>query len=123
MSFSTTDTIVAIATPPGRGGIGVIRLSGSEAHFIARQLIAREEVLGPRHATLATVRSTQDDVAVRLKADTTSDPAAAASSGRSTYVVSGFSRTVSAPKAAAGQDRPYDSKSMRRTMSSADSAA
>ncbi len=25
------DTIVAIATPPGRGGIGVVRLSGAEA--------------------------------------------------------------------------------------------
>ena len=28
--FSTDDTIVAIATPPGRGGIGVVRLSGRE---------------------------------------------------------------------------------------------
>ena len=26
--FSTRDTIVAIATPPGRGGIGVVRVSG-----------------------------------------------------------------------------------------------
>ena len=30
--FSTDDTIVAIATPPGRGGIGVVRLSGPDAH-------------------------------------------------------------------------------------------
>src|ERR1700678_149857 len=29
------DTIVAIATPPGRGGIGVVRLSGAEALKIA----------------------------------------------------------------------------------------
>ena len=29
--FSTSDTIVAIATPPGRGGIGVVRLSGADA--------------------------------------------------------------------------------------------
>ena len=28
--FSTSDTIVAIATPPGRGGIGVVRVSGPE---------------------------------------------------------------------------------------------
>ena len=34
--FSTDDTIVAIATPPGRGGIGVVRLSGPEAAAIAR---------------------------------------------------------------------------------------
>src|SRR5215470_138943 len=33
------DTIVAIATPPGRGGIGVVRLSGSEAVSIAQPLL------------------------------------------------------------------------------------
>ena len=33
------DTIVAIATPPGRGGIGVVRLSGNEARNIARPML------------------------------------------------------------------------------------
>jgi tRNA modification GTPase len=33
------DTIVAIATPPGRGGIGVVRLSGPEASNIARPML------------------------------------------------------------------------------------
>ena len=33
------DTIVAISTPPGRGGIGVVRLSGDEAIPIATALI------------------------------------------------------------------------------------
>jgi len=33
------DTIVAIATPPGRGGIGVVRLSGPEARAIAAPLL------------------------------------------------------------------------------------
>ena len=33
------DTIVAIATPPGRGGIGVVRLSGPEAKGIATPLL------------------------------------------------------------------------------------
>ncbi len=33
------DTIVAIATPPGRGGIGVARLSGPEARAIAGPLL------------------------------------------------------------------------------------
>ena len=37
--FSTSDTIVAIATPPGRGGIGVVRLSGPDAQPIAQRLI------------------------------------------------------------------------------------
>jgi tRNA modification GTPase len=33
------DTIVAVATPPGRGGLGVVRLSGSQAIEIATRLI------------------------------------------------------------------------------------
>ena len=33
------DTIVAIATPPGRGGIGVVRLSGPEARDIAQPML------------------------------------------------------------------------------------
>jgi tRNA modification GTPase len=33
------DTIVAISTPPGRGGIGVVRLAGAEALHIAMQLL------------------------------------------------------------------------------------
>jgi tRNA modification GTPase len=55
--FSATDTIVAIATPPGRGGIGVVRLSGPEAMVVARQLLAHEGPLVPRHATFTTVRA------------------------------------------------------------------
>jgi tRNA modification GTPase len=57
VSFSTTDTIVAIATPPGRGGIGVVRLSGPEARAIAGGLIAHARPLEPRHATFTTVGS------------------------------------------------------------------
>src|SRR5271166_6277979 len=33
------DTIVAIATPPGRGGIGVVRLSGPDARDISRPML------------------------------------------------------------------------------------
>jgi len=33
------DTIVAIATPPGRGGIGVVRLAGAEARNIALPML------------------------------------------------------------------------------------
>ena len=69
--FSTADTIVALATPPGRGGIGVVRISGPDADRIARTLIARERPLEPRRATFATVRSRPDSSTVRPKADTT----------------------------------------------------
>ena len=53
--FSTSDTIVAIATPQGRGGIGVIRISGADALRIAGTLIDRREPLAPRHATFARI--------------------------------------------------------------------
>ncbi len=33
------DTIVAIATPPGRGGLGVVRLAGAESRIIARPML------------------------------------------------------------------------------------
>jgi len=55
--FSTEDTIVAIATPPGRGGIGVVRFSGANASAIAQQLIAHSGSLEPRHATFTRVLS------------------------------------------------------------------
>jgi tRNA modification GTPase len=54
--FSTTDTIVAIATPPGRGGLGVVRISGALAPSIAGRLSDRTEPFEPRRATLAEVR-------------------------------------------------------------------
>jgi len=63
--FSVTDTIVAIATPPGRGGIGVVRLSGEEAHPIAQQLMVREGGLEPRRATLVRVHAKPDTTAGR----------------------------------------------------------
>jgi tRNA modification GTPase len=39
LSVNLDDTIVAIATPPGRGGIGVIRLAGPEAKKIALPML------------------------------------------------------------------------------------
>jgi tRNA modification GTPase len=52
--FSTSDTIVAIATPPGRGAIGIVRLSGPDAEPIARVLTGRAG-LEARRATLSKV--------------------------------------------------------------------
>ncbi len=37
--MNPSDTIVAISTPPGRGGLGVVRLSGPEARGIAGRLL------------------------------------------------------------------------------------
>ena len=44
------ETIAAIATPPGRGGIGVVRLSGADLRGVAQELVGR--VPTPRRAEL-----------------------------------------------------------------------
>ena len=63
MSFSTSDTIVAVATPPGRGGIGVVRLSGPDARRVAASIVDHAGDLEPRRATLTTVRAIDQAVA------------------------------------------------------------
>ena len=49
------DTIVAISTPPGRGGIGIIRLSGPAARTIAEPLLKLRHPLAPAHARFAQI--------------------------------------------------------------------
>ena len=53
MAFDTNDTIAALATPRGRGGIGVVRISGPGADAIAAALLPSAAPLEARHATLA----------------------------------------------------------------------
>ena len=50
MKMNLDDTIVAIATPPGRGGIGVVRLAGPEARAIAETMLRRNRDLEPNRA-------------------------------------------------------------------------
>ncbi|VFR84757.1 GTPase and tRNA-U34 5-formylation enzyme TrmE [plant metagenome] len=48
MAASDLDPIAAIATAPGRGGIGVVRISGQDLRALARTLLGRAPT--PRHA-------------------------------------------------------------------------
>lgn len=41
MTKTVTDTIAAIATPPGRGGVGIVRVSGPAVPAIAEALLGR----------------------------------------------------------------------------------
>ena len=49
------DTIAAVATPPGRGGIGIVRVSGPSARTIAQAITGA--VPEARYATLASFRA------------------------------------------------------------------
>lgn len=65
--FATDDSIVAIATPPGHGGIGVVRISGPAALAIAASVLDHQSALAPRFATYTRVRRLDArDGAVRL---------------------------------------------------------
>src|SRR5580700_11486260 len=47
------DTVVAIATPPGRGGIGVVRIAGPRALEIAKPLLRLKRDLEAGRTTFA----------------------------------------------------------------------
>jgi tRNA modification GTPase len=53
------DTIAAIATPHGRGGIGVVRVSGTNAPALARAVLGHSPPA--RSATLVTARDARGD--------------------------------------------------------------
>ncbi|MBD3822072.1 MAG: tRNA uridine-5-carboxymethylaminomethyl(34) synthesis GTPase MnmE, partial [Thiotrichales bacterium] len=48
MHLSNQDTIAAIATAPGRGGVGIVRVSGSKALSIAEAMLGKTPK--PRYA-------------------------------------------------------------------------
>jgi tRNA modification GTPase len=50
-----SDTIAAVSTPPGRGGIGIVRLSGPQAAAIAAGLVQLRQPLEHGRARLADV--------------------------------------------------------------------
>jgi tRNA U34 5-carboxymethylaminomethyl modifying GTPase MnmE/TrmE len=51
-----SDPIVALATPPGRSALAVIRLSGAGALDVAARVIPSLVATPPRTARLATFR-------------------------------------------------------------------
>jgi tRNA modification GTPase len=53
------DTIVAAATPPGTGGVGIVRISGGAAEAIARAMLG--SLPKPRYATHRTFRNAAGD--------------------------------------------------------------
>jgi len=57
------DTIVAIATPTGRGGIGVVRLAGPEARIIAAPMLRLRHDLEPGRAIFGEFVETGGDAA------------------------------------------------------------
>ena len=59
---SSVDTIVAVSTPQGRGGIGIVRLSGPQALGIAKKLVRLSAELEHGRARFARVVDANDVV-------------------------------------------------------------
>jgi len=55
-----TDTIVALATPPGRGGVAVVRISGPRTLALVQQLCDARLADKPRHSFLLELHSPND---------------------------------------------------------------
>ncbi len=53
--MDTDATIAAIATPPGKGAIAIVRVSGTKARALASRLFVSREPLRPRVATYGTI--------------------------------------------------------------------
>jgi tRNA modification GTPase len=60
------DTIVAISTPPGRGGIGIVRLSGPDSTSITAQLVQLRQPLEHARLRLADVLDGSRDDSGRI---------------------------------------------------------
>ena len=60
------DTIAAVSTPPGRGGIGIVRLSGPQAAAIAEQLVRLHHPLEHARVRVADVLDAEDAEAERI---------------------------------------------------------
>ena len=61
MNKIETDTIVAIATPPGKGGVGIIRISGPRSLEISLTITGKT-ALKPRFAHYASFRNQQNEI-------------------------------------------------------------
>ena len=60
MDYSLQETITAVATPPGKGGIGVIRIAGPQAHTIAQLISQTQREFKPRVAHFTSFYDTHD---------------------------------------------------------------
>ncbi len=58
--MNDTDTIVAPATPPGRGGVAVVRFSGSKTRDLARAIVGKS--LPPRRAVFCRFQGVDGQV-------------------------------------------------------------
>jgi tRNA modification GTPase len=61
-SFPVSDTIAAVATPPGHGAIAIVRVSGPDATLLARRHFRSRQMLAPRVATYGEILDERGEI-------------------------------------------------------------
>jgi tRNA modification GTPase len=103
------DTIVAIATPVGRGGIGVVRLAGSEARQIAAPMLRLRHELEPGRAVFGElIEPCGTDVPAREEPEATTAQVSQPASSAAIIGTSGVARTSSNGDTRAGALAPLE---------------
>ena len=92
--YAPDDTIVAVATPAGRGGIGVVRVSGPAAPAAAAAVLRAGHDLRPRHATLTSVVGALDADRALDQVVATYFPGPASYTGEDVVEISGHGSPV-----------------------------
>ncbi|MBQ9639360.1 MAG: tRNA uridine-5-carboxymethylaminomethyl(34) synthesis GTPase MnmE [Bacteroidales bacterium] len=106
------DTIVAVATPAGQGGVALLRISGAEAYAVAMRVVSVRR-LAPRHATYCQFLS--------LSAEEGNEEA------QRVYIDDGVATFFPAPHSYTGEDTvelschgsPYVQQALMRTVMAA----
>ncbi len=92
--YSPDDTIVAVATPAGRGGVGVVRVSGPVASGVAGAVLRAGRDLQPRHATFTSVVGAPDAGRALDQVVATYFPGPASYTGEDVVEISGHGSPV-----------------------------
>ena len=93
--MKSNDTIVAVATPAGVGGIAVVRLSGPQAlSIVEKHLSPLTSHLSPRHATYCRFDDIDDGIAVFYPCGYTGEPTVEFSCHGSLYVQQAIVQTL-----------------------------
>jgi tRNA modification GTPase len=104
------DTIVAIATPPGRGGIGVVRIAGPRAMEIAKPMLRLKHDLEPGQATfMELVEPCGAGTPARLTTNDATSAVGGQSPGPAESFPAGRRRTEPALSLPRGVSAPHES--------------
>ncbi len=102
------DTIVAIATPPGRGGIGVVRLAGARALEIAAPMLRLKHALEPGRAVFGELVDSWGAAALAREKPETTDVHARIAGAVEQSSANGGTKAVG--KTGAGAPAPHEQR-------------